>query len=143
MTVPVPGRFQKAARIAAEGIIPLSAEPVSSRNGAVAQPFPVRGIVADLCYFTLRLAGWLALTALATFGLYAVFFMALGAFSAEGFFAHLANLSNRFGDAEPARQALFVRQLAVVTLVLFLTVSAARYRSLATIFSADPAPRKD
>ena len=143
MTALLPGRFQKAARIGAEGIIPLATEPVSSRKGAAAQPFPVRAIVADLCYFVLRIAGWLALTGLATLGLYAVFFMALGAFSAEGFFAHLANLSTRFGDAEPARRAVFVRQLAVVTLVLFLTVSAARYRSLAALFSADPAPRKD
>jgi hypothetical protein len=138
-----PDRLQKASRIGGAGIIPLAAEPVSRQKGVAAQPLTVRRIVADLCYFVLRLAGWLALTALATFGLYAVFFMALGAFSAEGFFAHLANLSTRFGDAEPARQALFVRQLAVVTLVLFLTVSAARYRSLAAVFSSDPAPRKD
>jgi len=133
----LPVRFQKASRVRGSGIIPLAVEPVSGQNGAV------RGIAADLCYFALRLAGWLSLTALATLGLYAVFFMALGAFSAEGFFAHLANLSVRFGDAEPARRAPFVRQIAVVTLVLFLTVSAARYRSLAAVFSADPAPRKD
>ncbi|MEE4209030.1 MAG: hypothetical protein V2I43_07180 [Parvularcula sp.] len=143
MNALLPGRFQKASRIGDAGIIPLAAEPVRRQNGAAAQTLPVRRIVADLCYFALRLAGWLALTGLSTLGLYAVFFMALGAFSAEGFFAHLANLSVRFGDAEPARQALFVRQLAVVTLVLFLTVSAARYRSLAAVFSADLAPRKD
>ena len=143
MNALLPGRLQKASRIGGAGIIALAAEPASRQKGVAAQPLTVRRIVADLCYFALRLAGWLSLTALATFGLYAVFFMALGAFSAEGFFAHLANLSNRFGDAEPARQALFVRQLAVVTLVLFLTVSVARYRSLAAVFSADPAPRKD
>lgn len=139
----LPVRFQKASRVRGSGIIPLAVEPVSGQNGADARPLAVRGIAADLCYFALRLAGWLSLTALATLGLYAVFFMALGAFSAEGFFAHLANLSVRFGDAEPARRAPFVRQIAVVTLVLFLTVSAARYRSLAAVFSADPAPRKD
>lgn len=143
MNALLPARFQKASRIAGAGIIPLAAEPVSGQNGAHARHHTVRWIVADLCYFALRMSGWLALTLLATLGLYAVFFMALGAFSAEGFFAHLANLSVRFGDAEPARQSLFVRQLAVVTLVLFLTVSAARYRSLAAVFSADPAARKD
>lgn len=139
----LPVRFQKASRVGPAGIIPLAVEPVSGQNGADAGPLTVRGIAADLCYFALRLSGWLALTLLSTLGLYAVFFMALGAFSAEGFFAHLANLSVRFGGAEPARQALFVRQMAFVTLVLFLTVSAARYRSLAAVFSADPAPRKD
>lgn len=143
MNALLPGRFQKASRRGGAGIIPLAVEPVSRQNGADAGTLHIREIVADLCYFALRLSGWLALTVLATLGLYAAFFMALGAFSAEGFFAHMANLSVRFGDAEPARQALFVRQLAVVTLVLFLTVSAARYRSLAAVFSAVPGPRKD
>ncbi|WP_086740986.1 hypothetical protein [Erythrobacter colymbi] len=136
-------RFQKTAHAAGEGIVPL---PVSSKertSAANAARPPLRGIAADLCYFVLRLSGWLSLTLLATLGLYTVFFMALGAFSAEGFFAHLANLSVRFGDADTARQGLFVRQLAVVTLILFLIVSAARYRSLAAVFSAEPAPRKD
>ncbi len=139
----LPVRFQKASRVGSAGIITLAVEPVTGKNGADAGRLDLRGIAAGLCYFALRLAGWLSLTALATLGLYAVFFMALGAFSAEGFFAHLANLSVRFGDAEPARRAPFVRQIAVVTLVLFLTVSAARYRSLAAVFSAVSAPRKD
>ena len=143
MNALLPRRFQKASRIGGAGIIPLAADPVRRQNGSDTKPLPVRGIVADLCYFALRLAGWLALTALATLGLYAVFFMALGAFSAEGFFAHLSNLSVRFGDAEPARRAVFVRQLAVVTILLFLTVSVARYRSLAAIFSAASSQRKD
>lgn len=137
------GRFQRASRGGGAGIIPLAVEPVSRHRTAATGRLSVREVVAELCYFTLRLSGWLALTLLTTFGLYAVFFMALGAFSAEGFFAHLANLSVRFGEAEPARQVIFVRQLALVTLVLFLIVSAARYRSLAAVFSADPAPRKD
>jgi len=143
MNALLPVRFQKTSRVGPAGIIPLAVEPVTGKNGADAGRLDLRAIAADLCYFALRLAGWLSLTALATLGLYAVFFMALGAFSAEGFFAHLANLSVRFGDAEPARRALFIRQIAVVTLVLFLTVSAARYRSLAAVFSAVSAPRKD
>jgi hypothetical protein len=99
--------------------------------------------LADLCYFALRLSGWLALTWLTTLGLFTVLFMALGAFTADGFFAHLANLSVRFGDADPHRQTLFVRQLAVVTLIIFLSVSAARYRSLAALFSGAGDRRKD
>lgn len=143
MNALLPGRFQRASRGGGEGIIPLAVEPVSRQRTAATGRLARREIVAELCYFALRLSGWLALTLLATFGLYAVFFMALGAFSAEGFFAHLANLSVRFGDAEPARQSIFVRQLAVVTLILFLGVSAARYRSLAAVFSAEVPARKD
>ena len=139
----LPGRFQKVSHVGGAEIIPLAAEPKSRKGGAAAASLSLRGIAADLCYFALRLSGWLALTLLATLGLYTVFFMALGAFSAEGFFAHLANLSVRFGDADPARQTLFVRQLAVATLILFLAVSAARYRSLAAVFAAASAARKD
>ena len=140
MNALLPGRLQKTR---AGGTTPLPIGVVAQQSGRDIARQKLRQIFADLCYFVLRLVGWLALTALATLGLYAVFFMALGAFSAEGFFAQLANLSVRYGDAGPARQALFVRQLAVVTLLLFLIVSAARYRSLAAVFSADPAPRKD
>lgn len=142
MNALLPSRIQRVSLSDGAGIIPLAVESKARNDNAAAFP-PLRALVADLCYFALRLSGWLALTFLATLGLYAVFFMALGAFSAEGFFAHLANLSVRFGDAEPARRALFVRQLALVTLVLFLTVSAARYRSLAAVFSAVSSQQKD
>ena len=143
MNALLPVRFPRASRGGGAGIIPLAVEPVSRQRTAATGRSALREVVAELCYFTLRLSGWLALTLLTTFGLYAVFFMALGAFSAEGFFAHLANLAVRFGEAEPARQVIFVRQLAVVTIILFLGVSAARYRSLAAVFSAASAARKD
>ena len=143
MNALLPGRFQRASRGGGEGIIPLAVEPVSRHRTAATGGLALREVVAELCYFTLRLSGWLALTLLSTFGLYAVFFMALGAFSAEGFFAHLANLAVRFGEAEPARQVIFVRQLTVVTIILFLGVSAARSRSLAAVFSAALAARQD
>lgn len=127
----------------ASHIVPLPVAPRDRRGRVVGADLALRPILADLCYFALRLAGWLALTALATLGLYALLFMALGAFTVDGFFAHLANLSTRFGEADAARQTLFVRQLSVVTLVLFLAVSTARYRSFLAVFSGAPAPRKD
>lgn len=139
----LPCRLARASSVETARANPLAAEPVTGEAGAHARRQTLKEVAADLCYFVLRLSGWLALTVLATLGLYTVFFMALGAFSAEGFFAHLANLSVRFSDAEPARQALFVRQLAVATLILFLAVSAARYRSLAAVFTAASAARKD
>ena len=50
-------------------------------------------------------------------------FMALGAFSAEGFFAHLANISDRFLGAEQGRQIGFLDEfkfvlIGVATLVV-------------------------
>jgi hypothetical protein len=143
MNALMPNRFLKASRAGGSGIIPLPVQPASRSGRANPDTLVLRGVLSDLCYFALRLSGWLALTMLATLGFYTVFFMALGAFSADGFFAHVANLAVRFGEAEPHRQAVFVRQLGIVTLVLFLAVSAARYRSLAIIFSAVPASRKD
>ncbi|MGB3470901.1 MAG: hypothetical protein WBA51_08790 [Erythrobacter sp.] len=147
MNALLPLRSPKAGRAAGAGIIPLEIKrPSRNRNRTPhgnAKPIALSALLADLCYFALRLSGWLALTLLATLGLYAVFFMALGAFTPEGFFAHLENLSVRFGDAEPVRQAHFMDQLAFVTLILFLIVSAARYRSLASVFSATQASRKD
>ena len=117
------GRFQRASRGGGEGIIPLAVEPVSRHRTAATGGLALREVVAELCYFTLRLSGWLALTLLSTFGLYAVFFMALGAFSAEGFFAHLANISDRFLGAEQGRQIGFLDEfkfvlIGVATLVV-------------------------
>lgn len=140
MTVLLPKRPSQGG---GGGIVPLAVEPRARKGGQDAAHQGARRLLADLCYFALRLSGWLALTGLTTLGLFAVFFMALGAFTADGFFAHLANLSVRFGDAGPHRQTLFVRQLAVVTLIMFLTVSAARYRSLAALFSGAGDRRKD
>lgn len=136
-------RLRKPSARSGDRIIPLAVEPLVRSSKASRVLPPIRPLIADLSYFALRLAGWLSLTVLATLGLYVLFFMALGAFTAEGFFAHLANLATRYGEAEPARQALFVRQVAVTALVVFIAVSAARYRSFAAVFAAVPDPRKD
>lgn len=148
MTAFVFDRVRKASPQAGPRIIPMPVEPRARPRprrgrgtGSAAAPF--RSLIADLCLFALRLSGWMALTLLATLGLYTLFFMALGGFGAEGFFAHLANLATRYGEADAGRQAQFVRQLALTTLVLFLAVSAARYRSLVAVFSAPSGPRKD
>ena len=119
-------------------ILPMEAETPARRSGRRPSRGAAGSLAADLCYFALRLSGWLAVTLLATGGLYVLFFMALGNMTADGFFAQLANLANRFGAAEPARQSLFVGQLGIVTLVLFAVVAAARFRSLAVIFSLIP-----
>ena len=124
-------------------ILPMEAEMPALRPTRRTSHGAAWSIAADLCYFALRLSGWLAVTLLATGGLYVLFFMALGNMTADGFFAQLANLANRFGAAEPARQSLFVGQLGIVTFVLFAIVAAARFRSLAVVFSLDSISRKD
>lgn len=144
MTAFVFDRVRKASPQAGPRIIPMPVGPRPRRGrGAGSAAAPFRSLIADLCLFALRLSGWMALTLLATLGLYALFFIALGGFGAEGFFAHLANLAARYGEADAGRQTQFVRQLALTTLVLFLAVSAARYRSLVAVFSAPSGPRKD
>ena len=100
----------------------------------------LRQVGADLCYIALRVSGWLVVSLLATLGLYVLFFMALGNMSAEGFFAQLANLGDRFGAADPARRGSFMSLLTTVSAALFILVSAARLRSLLAVFSlSDPA----
>jgi hypothetical protein len=135
--------FRKRMPRRGNGIVPLAVEPRKRKAGQDAAQQGARHLLADLCCIALRASGWLALTGLSTLGLFAVFFMALGGFTADGFFAHLANLSVRFVDADPHRQTVFVRQLTLVTLIIFLTVSAARYRSLAAVFPDAEDRRKD
>ena len=136
-------RVKRAVNGSLPRILPMEAEIPALRPALRASRGAARVIAADLCYFALRLSGWLAVTLLATGGLYVLFFMALGDMTADGFFAQLANLAVRFGAAEPARQSLFVGQLAVFTCVLFAIVAAARFRSLAAVFSLDSISRKD
>lgn len=92
----------------------------------------------DLCLLTLRLAGWATVTVLATLGCFVVFFLMLGNFSAEGFFAHLANLSSRFTSADVARQSQFLNLSATVSAVLFAGVAISRRSSLLSALRLTP-----
>ena len=125
---------------AAPRILPMAADPPTRGRVSIRRNLVARQMAADLCYLALRLAGWLAVTVLTTLGLYVLFFMALGNMSAEGFFAQLANLGDRFVAADAIRRSSFVSLLATLSAALFLLVSAARLRSLLAIFSfSDPA----
>lgn len=68
-------------------------------------------LAADVCYITLKAAGYIASIHLMTLGLPIVFFLFISHGSAELFFAHLANLADRFLAADPSRQAAFANEV--------------------------------
>ncbi len=133
-------RRQRASATTTPRILPMDVDLPTRPRVNTWRHFAVRQMGADLCYVALRLSGWLAVSLLTTLGLYVLFFMALGNMSAEGFFAQLANLGDRFVAADPTRRSSFMSLVTTVSAILFLAVSIARLRSLLAIFSlSDPA----
>ena len=74
-------------------------------------------------YLVLRMAGFLASTMLMAFGVYVLFFLAIGGFSLDGMMHHLDNLTGRYVEAEPARIAGF-KAIAGSTFLLSTLVIA-------------------
>jgi hypothetical protein len=70
-----------------------------------------RRVVADVSYIALKAAAYIGSIHLMTLGLPIVFFLAISHGSAELFFAHLANLADRFLAADPARQEAFANEV--------------------------------
>lgn len=87
---------------------------------------PVKGWrshVADLCYIVLRGSTFLASSYLMALGLPLLFFLLISGGDAGVFFAHLANISDRFLGAEQGRQIGFLDEfkfvlIGVATLVV-------------------------
>ncbi|MDE8652242.1 hypothetical protein [Novosphingobium album (ex Liu et al. 2023)] len=78
---------------------------------------------ADLCYIVLRGSTFLASSYLIALGLPLLFVLMISGGDAGVFFAHLANISERFLGAEQGRQAGFVGEfkfvlIGVATLVV-------------------------
>ena len=71
-----------------------------------------------MLHFTLYFGGFLASTLLMTWGLFALFFLALGGFSLDGLMNQLNNLSTRYVIATPDRVASFTTIFAVAHLIL-------------------------
>lgn len=69
-------------------------------------------------YCLLHLAGFAASTLLMSWGLFVLFFLALGGFSLDGLMHHLANLSLRYVAAAPERASSFGAILGVAQLLL-------------------------
>lgn len=87
---------------------------------------PVKGRrshAADLCYIVLRGSTFLASSYLMALGLPLLFFLLISGGDAGVFFAHLANISDRFLGAEQGRQIGFLDEfkfvlIGVATLVV-------------------------
>lgn len=73
-----------------------------------------RSHAADLCYIVLRGSVFLASSYLMALGLPLLFFLLISGGDAGAFFAHLANMSDRFLDAEQGRQAGFLGEFKLV-----------------------------
>ena len=136
-------RRQRASATTAPRILPMDVDLPTRPRVNTWRRFAVRQIGADLCYVALRLSGWLAVSLLTTLGLFVLFFMALGNMSAEGFFAQLANLGERFVAADLARRSSFMSLVTTVSAILFLAVGMTRLRSLLAIFSLPGPAGKD
>ena len=78
---------------------------------------PVKGWrshAADLCYIALRGSTFLASSYLMALGLPLLFFLLISGGDAGVFFAHLANISDRFLGAEQGRQIGFLDEFKLV-----------------------------
>lgn len=69
-------------------------------------------------FFSLHFAGFLATTLLMTWGLFALFFLALGSFSLDGLMLQMGNLSSRYLIATSDRVASFKTIFAAAHIIL-------------------------
>lgn len=71
-----------------------------------------------LLYALLHFIGFLSVTVLMTWGVFVLFFVAIGGFSFDGMMHQLANLSSRYIAAEATRVADFKVLVAVLHIVV-------------------------
>jgi len=69
-------------------------------------------------YFGLHFAGFIATTLLMTWGVFVLFFLALGSFSLDGMMNHLQNLTSRYLAADAGRLDQFKMIVGVVHMVI-------------------------
>lgn len=89
-----------------------------------------------LLYFYLHMAGFLATTLLITWGLFVLFFLAIGGLSVDGMMHQLNNMASRYVAADAARIASFNHVLIVAHLALSAAVIFFRRHSI--LPSRDP-----
>ena len=90
-------------------------------------------------YFGLHMAGFLVTTLLMTWGLFVLFFLAIGGFSLDGMMNHVQNLTSRYLAADGARVDQF--KLVVGGVHLALSAAIIFFRRHA-ILPRDPAARE-
>lgn len=72
----------------------------------------------SVAYFTLHGFGFVSSTLLMTWGLFFLFFLALGGFSFDGFIHQLNNLTSRYVAADAARTGAFLNMFAIAHMIL-------------------------
>lgn len=87
---------------------------------------------------SLRLAGWLAVNALAAAGIVALIIFALGSFSLPLTMAQLANLADRYIVASSARQGQFDHIVAYAFAAAFVAVAFFRRAGFARALKGSP-----
>ena len=86
--------------------------------------------LADACYHSLRLIGWLAVTLGCVASLWLLFFAALGNFSFGGTVLQLENFASRYVAASAERQDRFAHVFWLTSAGLFAAVGFFRRHSL-------------
>jgi ABC-type glucose/galactose transport system permease subunit len=76
-------------------------------DGIAEQPWTVRSRAQALLFCGLHFTGFLATTMLITWGLFVLFFLAIGAFSIDGMMHQLNNIAGRYVAADADRIASF------------------------------------
>jgi len=118
----------------------LRSEPMATMLTEPTTPSPrrpSRGLdVGFLLYFYLHMAGFLASTLLITWGLFVLFFLAIGGFSFDGMMHQLDNLASRYVAADAARITSFRHVLIVAHMLLAAAVILFRRHSI--LPSRDP-----
>jgi hypothetical protein len=69
-------------------------------------------------YFGLHFAGFMAATLLMTWGVFVLFFLAIGSFSLDGMMNHLQNLTSRYLAADAGRLDQFKMIVGIVHMAI-------------------------
>lgn len=109
---------------------------VSAHSAVVAEGSRAKLDVGFLLYFYLHMAGFLANTLLITWGLFVLFFLAIGGLSLDGMMHQLNNMASRYVTADAARIASFKHVLIFAHMLLSVAVILFRRHSI--LPSRDP-----
>lgn len=93
-------------------------EPATPRTDGANIAVGRRSVLRTMLHFYLHLIGFTATTLLLTWGLFALFFIALGGFSLDGLMHQLNNLTTRYIAASPERIASFKNVFIAAHLLL-------------------------
>jgi hypothetical protein len=90
----------------------------------------------DALLVTIRLAGWIATTAMATLGVATLFFVILGSFTLSGTMLQVNNLASRYLEADAARQAQFQMIVCSALAISLALITFFRRASLRAAFDS-------